>query len=393
VLARLRPALAGLLVAFAVAGLFLALRERTSNTTPDARRDDAEVTLGNESVPQQEVRPSENSAPQPRRAGRLPSTAKVVGQTIIGRLDVGSPDPELMGRVRRGEVGGVILFAPPPASNATVASALRRLQREAESGGNPGLLVAVDQEGGEVKRLPGPPRMSPPDFQTAPRAANEGDATGQYLSSLGVNIDLAPVLDVAHPGSAIAGRTLGTTPQAVATLGRAFSRGLESQGVAATGKHFPGLGAANINTDVGHATIALPPEKLLEEARPFIAANTPLVMVSNARYLALDPKAPAVFSRGITMGLLRSKLHFRGLVVTDDLEADAIRADFGPGQAAESALKAGVDLLLFARPGGRSADAFKQVLASASTDFVLRRNLRRAYQAVLALKRRLRLAD
>lgn len=93
------------------------------------------------------------------------------------------------------------------------------------------------------------------------------------------------------------------------------------------------------------------------------------------------------------MGLLRGELRFPGLVITDGLEADAIRADTGPGQAAKRALKAGADLLLFARPGERSAEAFDEVLASGSSDFILRRNMRRAYRAVLALKRRLALAE
>jgi len=279
---------AGLLAVFAVAGLLVALRGLTSDGKPDGRRAAAEITLGTESVPHPNARASHASttphAPDARQApvSRLPSAAKVVGQTIIGRFDVGRADPELRARVRRGEVGGVILFAPADVSAGTVWSTVRALQREAENGGNPRLLVAVDQEGGEVKRLPGPPRISPPDFSTADRAASDSEATGQYLSGLGVNVDLAPVMDVAHPGSAIATRSLGNTPRADSTLGRAFSQALESHGVAATGKHFPGLGAASVNTDVGQATIALPSERLVEEAHPFIAAGASLLMVSNA---------------------------------------------------------------------------------------------------------------
>ena len=176
---------------------------------------------------------------------------RVVGQTIVGKVGKSGPGEQLLRSVRKGRLGGVIVV---PRNETTLEQQVGQLQDAARAGGNPPLLVMIDQEGGEVKRLPGPPDQSAAqigDSGDADLAREQGEGTGTYLAGLGVNVDLAPVLDVERPTTAetIASRTFGDDPALVSELGVAFIEGLQGANVAATAKHFPGLGLATVNTD------------------------------------------------------------------------------------------------------------------------------------------------
>jgi beta-N-acetylhexosaminidase len=216
-------------------------------------------------------------------------------------------------------------------------------------------------------------------------ARRAGASAGQYLSDLGVNVNFAPVADVARPGSALATRSFGNSPQAVASRAGAFAEGLDEGGVAPTAKHFPGLGRASVNTDQAAVAIQGSRQELLSEASAFEGVATPLVMMSNATYPALDGDNIAVFSPRI-IGLLRQQAGFDRVVVTDDLEADAIRNITSSPQAAERAIRAGADLALFAKPGERSAEAFGYLRSVARRDPSFARSVRRAYERVVDLK-------
>jgi beta-N-acetylhexosaminidase len=171
---------------------------------------------------------------------------RLVGQTIVAKLAAKGPDAALLSRVREGQVGGVIAFE----SDAQKLKAdVQRLQAAADDGGNPALLVMIDQEGGDVKRLKaGPPEISPADLGKSGdegQSKDQGQKTGSYLKGLGVNVDLAPVLDVSQPQTAgtIKSRTFGSDPGLVSKVGVAFAQGLQDGGTVATVKHFPGLAA------------------------------------------------------------------------------------------------------------------------------------------------------
>ncbi|MET0730997.1 MAG: glycoside hydrolase family 3 N-terminal domain-containing protein, partial [Solirubrobacterales bacterium] len=230
------------------------------------------------------------------------------------------------------------------------------LQRAAEASGTPPLLVATDQEGGDVKRFVSlPPNRPPAELGAAgaETASTEGRATGRALGRIGINADLAPVLDVPTvPGAFIAERSFASDASAVADTGVAFADGLRQGGVAATAKHFPGLGRATANTDLGPSRIGGTRGDLEADLEPFAAAveaGVQLVMTANATYDALDPELPASLSSRVT-SVLRQRLGFDGVVITDDLLAGAISgAGYGPGDAAVAAARAGADLLLFAR--------------------------------------------
>jgi beta-N-acetylhexosaminidase len=280
---------------------------------------------------------------------------RLAGQMLVVRFE-GTATPELLRAARRGEIGGVIVFPPPAADLAGLQDAIGRLQGAARAGGNPPLLVATDQEGGDVKRFPElPPQVAPAELGAAGEAAAvaAGRDTGRALRRIGVTVDLAPVLDVPMvSGAFMTPRSFASDPATVAATGTGFADGLEEGGVAATAKHFPGLGRAIANTDLGSSTIAGSRAELARDLEPFQAAvnaGVAVVMTANATYPALDPDRPASLSPAVVR-LLRGDLDFDGVVITDDLLAGAISAaGYGAGPAAVAAAGAGADLLLFAR--------------------------------------------
>lgn len=341
-----------------------------------------------------------HSAPQPRQRAAPPPTqptqpsiplSRLVGAKIIARMRGTEPDTQLLREVRRGRVGGVIVFPENVVSRGQLRTLSARLQAAAQSGGNAGVVVAVDQEGGPVKRLSGPPNRSPAQLGAAGSASTaegEGAATGSYLASLGVNVDFAPVLDVAAPGSFIASRTFGSTPSTVGRIGGAFATGLESSGVTATLKHFPGLGRAVANTDTGSSSVGASRsllERDMQAFRPAIGAGAGMVMMSNATYPALG-SGPAVMNRSIVQGELRGRLGFQGVVVSDDLEARAITAVTSPSQAAVSAASAGVDMVLLATNPGSESAAYEALYSAARAGRLDRSALEQSYARIQAVE-------
>jgi len=205
-----------------------------------------------------------------------------------------------------------------------------------------------------VKRLAGAPTVSAAQMGAAGAASSQaqGRATAANLSGMGVNVDLAPVLDVARPGGTITNtdRGFGSSAAAVEATGVPFAAGLQDRSVAATAKHFPGLGAAAENTDFAVQRIDLSKRTLRAvDERPFrrfAAAGGRLVMLSTAIYPAFSPK-PAAFARSIATGELRRRIGFDGVSITDALESAAVRDFGGPATTARAATAAGTDLLLF----------------------------------------------
>jgi beta-N-acetylhexosaminidase len=203
----------------------------------------------------------------------------------------------------------------------------------------------------------------------------------------GIAIDFAPVSDtISTPRSFLGTRSFGGDPTVVARLVDAFVTGLQGGGVAATAKHFPGLGSAVTSTDDRPVTIARSAAFLDARLAPFkaaIAAGTKLVMVSNASYPALDPSgAPAVFSHAIVTDLLRGQLGFDGVVITDALDAGAVdRIADEPGRA----LAAGVDLLLYSRTTASEA-GYAELVRDASRSAAVRAELAEAIARIKVLK-------
>jgi beta-N-acetylhexosaminidase len=295
--------------------------------------------------------------------GRL-SLQQLAGQRIIYAYAGPTPPASLTAAIRAGEAGGVILFSPNIASRAQIRSVVARLQRASlASPVHTRLLILTDQEGGQVRRLPGAPTLSEKEIGASAdpltQARLAGGGAGANLAGVGVNVNLAPVLDVfRQSGNFIDefGRSYSSHASAVDTLGGAFISAQQRLGVAATAKHFPGLGTAarSQNTDLGPVTLnpSLATLRSTDEApyRSAIAAGVRLVMTSWAIYPALDPRRPAGLSPTIIGRELRRRLGFRGVTITDGIDAGAVTPFGGLGQRGVLAAAAGADLILCAAP-------------------------------------------
>ena len=196
-------------------------------------------------------------------AARPLTDAQLAGQHVVFPFAGRRVPRALLARIRRGEAAGVIFLGANLGTPAQVRALTRTLRRTPRPAGlRAPLLLMVDQEGGSVQRLPGAPSRSAPEMAATGRpsvALAEGRATAATLRAAGMNVDLAPVVDVVRPESALhaEGRGFGFSVAAAARFGSAFTRGLRAGGVAATAKHFPGFGAAPANTDLGAVRIAV----------------------------------------------------------------------------------------------------------------------------------------
>jgi beta-N-acetylhexosaminidase len=298
----------------------------------------------------------------------------------------GAARPEyIRRRLRARETAGVILFR----RNGEGAAHWRQLTRSIQQAGGGRALIMVDQEGGDIRTLDhvGPANGQP--FQGPPSAVRRaGRATGRGLRAAGVNVNLAPVADVPRAGSVMATRAYSGSERGIAARTRAAIRGLRDGRVAATPKHFPGLGGATVNTDDGPATVRTPIERDLVPFRAAVDEAVPLVMLSHASYPALDAHRIASQSRAIVTGLLRRRLGYEGVVVTDSLEAAAVLARSGIAEAAERSIRAGADLILMTGSASWN-DVYPRLLTEARGDPRFRALIRAAAARVIALRRAL----
>jgi beta-N-acetylhexosaminidase len=307
-------------------------------------------------------------------------------ETVMGTL-AAPPSKRFLTRISNGKMGGVVLLGNGWLTRTTAATVTAELQRTACTRGEP-LLVAVDQEGGLVRRLAWAPPTEAPDEMTSPaEAQSQGAAAAGALRSVGIDVDFAPVVDT--PGSAsnfLGSRAFSRSRTWNAQMAKAFVGGLQANGVAATAKHFPGLGLASGNTDHGRIVIKAAAWKLHQGLLPFqsaVRAGAKLVMVSTAVYPKLDgSKRPAAFSSTIINGLLRKQLGFKGVTVTDSLTAPA--ADRIP-HTASRAMLAGSDLLIF---GAESASerGYATLLADKAGSPRLQNRITQAASRIRTLK-------
>jgi beta-N-acetylhexosaminidase len=281
----------------------------------------------------------------------------------IGRLFMaGLPGLELdemtESLISKHGLGGVILFARNIETPSQLASLCRDLQEKAFQHQGTPLFLAVDQEGGRVARLKAPFSVFPGNeaiaLSSAPekRALEFARVTAREMKLVGLNMNLAPVVDVggAEVEAHLVGRTFGGDPYKVAQLGQTVVRGLQENGVMAVAKHFPGLGKASRDPHHHLASIDSTLREIEEiNLVPFqsaIEAGVSAIMTSHAVYPALDVGCPATLSEKVLVRLLRTKLRFKGLIITDDLEMGAVARQWGASEGALEAFQAGADILL-----------------------------------------------
>ncbi|BCJ36404.1 hypothetical protein Athai_39070 [Actinocatenispora thailandica] len=334
------------------------------------------------------------------------SPRQQAGQRVIWSYPGLTPPQALFDAIRAGLVGGVIFFGENIDRNDRsqiqgVTSALA--QAQADSGIRYPMLIMTDQEGGIVQRLPGAPGISEKQIGASAdpvaTATSAGTGAAQNLLDAGINCNLAPVLDVYREAGNFDdrfGRSYSMDPAVCGACGAASVVAQQRLGVVTTAKHFPGLGAAtrDENTDLGPVTLDVSRSDLrgIDEL-PFryaIGARVDMVMTSWATYPALDPQLPAGLSARIVQGELRHRLKFRGVTITDAIEAGALDEFGGTGERAVRAAAAGMDIVLCsARDVSQGQDAVDALHAAIADRRLDRGHADQALRRVIGLRRRL----
>lgn len=331
------------------------------------------------------------------------SLTEKVGQLLLIGFEGKKPAPEVARFLAEGKAGGVVLLARNFDDAVEAAELIRSLQAlaTARPTGLP-LLIAIDQEGGPVVRLrrgvtvfPGNMALAAtgnPEYAFQAAAAVAGE-----LRALGINLNLAPVLDVNNnPLNPVIGiRSFGEDPQMVAALGTLAIKGYQSRGLAAVAKHFPGHGDTAVDSHRGRPRIGHPLSRLeaveLVPFRAAIAAGVAGIMTTHCAFPVVDPEQdrPATLSPVVLTGLLREKLGFPGVLLTDCLEMRGVAAEYAPEQAAVLAVQAGADLALLTHSFERQLTAHRLLVAAVRSGKIPRTRLETAVQRVVRLKQQL----
>jgi beta-N-acetylhexosaminidase len=332
-----------------------------------------------------------------------------IGQILWLGYECVTPPSWLCEQIAQGLVGGVILFArnlPRKEGGLVDLQSLRAsneaLHRLAPAGDGEGLIIAIDQEGGRVQRIREPATVWPPMGKLAEMNGGDaldlarqiGAAIGSELRALDIDLDFAPVLDVhTNPANPIIGdRAFASTVDRAASCALAFAAGLHKAGIIACGKHFPGHGDTSTDSHLelprlDHALSRLEQVEL-EPFRRAALANLPTLMTAHVVFAALDDTVPATLSRKVITDLLRGKLEYRGVVISDDLDMRAIADHHGAAEAAARAILAGCDVLLLCRDADNQRVAREGLTRTAERSAELRQRIYLAAEAVRGLKRR-----
>ena len=294
-----------------------------------------------------------------------------LGELFVGGFSGPEIPPDFAALARDGQLGGAVLFRrnlPDLETARALTDALHALRTDAP------LLVSVDQEGGRVQRLRRPFPELPPMRRLGETAdpalcREAGRTVGLGLRALGFDQDYAPVLDVdSNPANPVIGdRAFSADPERVGTLGVAFGAGLEAAGVASCGKHFPGHGDTALDSHLALPRLPHPMARLeAVELIPFrraVEAGLASLMTAHVIFDAVDPERPATLSPA-ALALLRGRLGYEGVVVSDDLEMRAIADGWGIAEAAVAAIAAGCDQVLICEHPALVAEAFDAARAA-----------------------------
>ena len=326
-----------------------------------------------------------------------------IGQLFMVGFPGTSPTPELIELIQRHHVGNIIFFSRNVHDAQQLHELTNRLQALArESGQRFPLLIALDQENGMVQRLSEDATIFPGNMALGATGSEEDAyevalAAGRELRALGINLNLAPVVDVNNnPTNPVIGvRSFGEDPQQVARLAGAEIRGYQSAGVATCIKHFPGHGDTATDSHLAMPVVPYALERLEQiELVPFksgIAAGTDCVMTAHISFPALmgETELPATLSPAVINQLLRQQLGFQGVIMTDCLEMNAVSETVGVSRGAVLAQQAGNDLILISHLYEHQLAGIEAIKAAVLAGEIAPEQIRQAAERIIALKERL----
>jgi len=318
-----------------------------------------------------------------------------IGQLLIIGFDGTEMSPRLASLLTKIQPAGVILFA----RNITAADRTHRLLRECQKCVATPLFTCIDLEGGQVDRFRnvlGPTPSAAEVFATGDRKLfrKHGRIIGENCRALGFNLDCAPALDLALEASrkVMSSRSVSANPKEVITYAREFLRGLTEAGVLGCGKHFPGLGEANLDTHHELPSVEKSLKRLWEQDLvPYrtLRRELPMIMVSHAAFPAVTKdRTPASLSKKWIANILRKKIGYRGLIVSDDLEMGGVLAAAPIEQAAIGHIRAGGDLALICHQEEFILRAHEAMTREAESDRHFRKRALESSRRVLASKRK-----
>lgn len=323
------------------------------------------------------------------------SLEEKIGQMlVIGFEGLTAPD-YVLDWLASGQIGGVILFARNVASPAQLAE----LTQACHAAAARPILIAIDQEGGVVARLrdgftESPGAMALSAAHSDQLAEEVSGVLAAEMRALGINWNLAPVLDLTHniANPSVGVRSLGVDPQHVARLGVAQVHGFQKAGVAATAKHFPGKANTPIDPHVNLPVIEEPLDDLWDtDLVPFRAASDAgiaAIMITHVQFKALEPTYPSTLSPRIIEGLLRQEMGFEGVISTDCMEMKAVTNTYGPGESAVLAAQAGASIILFSHTRAHQEAAHDALVDAARSGRLSADKIDFAVSKVLAMKAR-----
>ncbi|MGD9309591.1 MAG: beta-N-acetylhexosaminidase [Desulfosarcina sp.] len=323
------------------------------------------------------------------------TTAFMAGQRLMVGFDGTAFNKDIEFLIQTLQVGGLILFSGNLETPKQIRQLCHDCQACANACGLPPLFIAIDQEGGQVARLKLPFTQFPgnPAMRDAADAQAFARVTASELSEIGVNMDMAPVLDVAPKkiDSVMAGRAFGSDPQWVASMGLTVIAGLQRRGIMAVAKHFPGIGRTVLDSHLALPDLAVNLDALTDfDLIPFAAAiqqDVAGIMLSHIRYTAIDPVWPASLSPTVVADLLRKKMGYGGVVMTDDLDMGAIKPTFDIDTAIDQILRADVDIALICHKGPDIQAACERMRQTIADKADLRKMGTLSVERILRLKR------
>ena len=298
------------------------------------------------------------------------SNKQLAGQHLMVGFDGTRLNEDLKFLINHLNVGGVILFAGNLKSPNQIKDLCLAIQEYAQSCQQPPLFIAVDQEGGQVARLKAPFTQFPgnPHMKNIEDAVRFAEITAAELNRVGINMNMAPVMDVSLEGSIsiMAERAFGGDPIWVSRLGVTVIEHLQQNKIMAVAKHFPGIGRTTLDSHLDlpvlHDDLATIEQFDLIPFRAGIQCGVCAVMLSHIFYTKLDPQWPASLSPKIAKDLLRHRMGFDGLVLTDDLDMGAITKHYDIHTAIHQILAADIDLTLICHKGPNIQIAFEEIL-------------------------------